>query len=137
MNTLAKILKPRVNVYSPIFGDGKVESINGDNIKVSSKTTGVEYLFIGQGQYEKYGECLLFPSRENRSWERYFESKFSPFDKVVVRNTERNATRVWHIDFFESFDPITLKYIGMSGYWNECLPYNEETAKLIETTNDA
>jgi hypothetical protein len=136
MNTLAKFLKPGVSVYSPIFGTGKVESIDGDNIKVSSIITGVEYLFIGQGQFEKNGECLLFPSRENRDWGKFLKPKFSPFDKIVARNTERNATRVWHIDFFEHFDQNTLKYIGMSGCYNECLPYNEETVKLIETTKD-
>lgn len=58
--------------------------------------------------------------------------ELKPFDKVLVRNC---YTQRWRVNFFSS---ITKEgcYICASGSWNECIPYNEETAKLIGTTNN-
>lgn len=58
--------------------------------------------------------------------------KLKPFDKVLVRDC---YTQRWRVNFFSS---ITKEgcYICASGSWNECIPYNEETAKLIGTTDN-
>ena len=56
--------------------------------------------------------------------------ELKPFDKVVVRNSGGR----WTIDFFSFKVPGLYACIGSS--WNFCLPYNENTAKLIGTTND-
>lgn len=58
--------------------------------------------------------------------------ELKPFDKVLVRNC---YTQRWRVNFFSS---ITKEgcYICASGSWNECIPYNEETAKLIGTTDN-
>lgn len=58
--------------------------------------------------------------------------EMKPFDKVLVRNC---YTQRWRVNFFSS---ITKEgcYICASGSWNECIPYNEETAKLIGTTDN-
>lgn len=60
------------------------------------------------------------------------KGELKPFDKVLVRNC---YTQRWRVNFFSS---ITKEgcYICASGSWNECIPYNEETAKLIGTTNN-
>lgn len=58
--------------------------------------------------------------------------ELKPFDRVLVRNC---YTQRWRVNFFSS---ITKEgcYICASGSWNECIPYNEETAKLIGTTDN-
>ena len=92
------------------------------------------------------GECLLFPSKEQRDWskfERFWDKpkikKFDintlqPFDKVLVRNT---LTTLWKADFY-SFskypDQDMAKCVG--GYWFNCIPYNEDTKYLIGTNKD-
>lgn len=53
-----------------------------------------------------------------------------PFDKVVVRDKDSR----WSADFF-SFKGSTF-VVCIGGSWDFCLPYNEETAKLIGTTNN-
>ena len=89
------------------------------------------------------GECLIFPSKDQRDWakfERFWDKpkveKFDvntlhPFDKVIVRNYNN---RIWEPDFFG--------YIKGDWVWslqtayNQCIPYNEETKHLLGTAND-
>lgn len=58
------------------------------------------------------------------------EYKFKPFDKVLGRECE---TDKWRADLFshmnEEGDFICIGYI-----WEQCIPYNEETAHLLGTT---
>ena len=55
-----------------------------------------------------------------------------PFDKVVVRCGEADK---WSIDFFSY--KVSNGYICTGDAWfGYCLPYNEETAKLVGTTDD-
>lgn len=58
--------------------------------------------------------------------------ELKPFDKVVVRCSEADR---WSIDFFSY--KVPNGYICTGDAWfGYCLPYNEETAKLIGTTNN-
>ena len=55
-----------------------------------------------------------------------------PFDKVIVRCSKADK---WSIDFFSY--KVSNGYICTGDAWfGYCLPYNEETAKLIGTTNN-
>lgn len=58
--------------------------------------------------------------------------ELKPFDRVLVRDSKSDN---WRANLFG--------YIGKDGYyhcvyanWSYCIPYNEETAKLIGTTNN-
>lgn len=58
--------------------------------------------------------------------------EFKPFDKVVVRC---GKTDKWSIDFFSY--KVSNGYICTGDAWfGYCLPYNEETAHLLGTTDD-
>lgn len=59
--------------------------------------------------------------------------EFKPFDKVVVRDKE---DLVWFADLFSHIDKENNRFACVGNFWNVCLPYNEETAKLIGTTNN-
>ena len=79
--------------------------------------------------------------KEGKDWDSEhkmivdFKPKFDelkPFDKVVVRCSEADR---WSIDFFSY--KVHNGYICTGDAWfGYCLPYNEETAKLIGTTNN-
>lgn len=58
--------------------------------------------------------------------------ELKPFDKVVVRCSKADK---WSIDFFSY--KISNGYICTGDAWfGYCLPYNEETAHLLGTTDD-
>lgn len=59
--------------------------------------------------------------------------EFKPFDKVVVRDKE---DLVWFADLFSHIDKENNRFACVGNFWNVCLPYNVETAKLIGTTNN-
>ena len=60
------------------------------------------------------------------------EVELKPFDKVIVRCSKADK---WSIDFFSYKVPNGYICTGDS-WFGYCLPYNEETAKLIGTTNN-
>ena len=53
-----------------------------------------------------------------------------PFEKVLVRDWD---TQCWRCDFFSHMGEDN-DYRCISTIWEQCIPYNEETAKLIGTT---
>ena len=58
--------------------------------------------------------------------------EFKPFDKVVVRCSEADR---WSIDFFSY--KVHNGYICTGDAWfGYCLPYNDETAHLLGTTDE-
>lgn len=54
---------------------------------------------------------------------------FKPFDKVLIRDSDDEK---WGGDFFSYMEDGRAICTGTYGL--QCLPYNEETAKLIGTT---
>lgn len=71
---------------------------------------------------------------EEPASEKFDYSSFQPFDKVVVRNIDST----WTPHFFS--ERVTLNQvscIGDNGWYTLCVPYNEETKKLIGTCDPA
>ena len=97
---LVEILKDcheGTKLYSPVFGEVEFESINNiiGPIVVTTNTGNAECFTADGKMYTYYnGECLLFPSKEQRDWSKFnvkkpkFDPKtLQPFDKVLVRDT--------------------------------------------------
>ena len=91
-----------------------------------------------------YGECTLFPSKDQRDWSKFVrfwdkpkKEKFDvnilqPFDKVLVRGqNEQN----WRADLFSHVDNKFHMVVG-NYYWRQCIPYNGETKHLVGTKED-
>lgn len=138
MKNIAEILrayfKANEPIYSPVCGevtDWYVKA-NSDIVMTKCDTT---YTFDEYGRMDEFGECLVFPSKDKRCWEEFeYNHQFKPFDKVVVRDRT-----LWHVDFFDMLitkDGEAYKYRCVGGTWQNCLPYNEMTAKLIGTTDE-
>ena len=98
------------------------------------------------------GECLLFPSKEQRDWskferfwdnpkteeptvETFDENTLQPFDKVLVRDY---LNEDWMGDFFEKILEHDIDYnvACITCKWTQCIPYNEETKHLLGTRED-
>lgn len=90
-----------------------------------------------------YGECTLFPSKDQRDWSKFerfwdkpkvekFDPKtLQPFDKVLVR-TELKG--VWNIDIFGyKKGPFA---VCLNTAINDCIPFNNETEHLLGTNDD-
>lgn len=57
-----------------------------------------------------------------------------PFDRVITRNDDDD---IWTANIFSHMDSHgEYVTIGCVGGYTYCVPYNEETAKLIGTTNN-
>ena len=145
MINIAKILKntPKgTKLYSPIFGECVFKYVDCKDETICVTLNESLYYFSPLGQYmadsKHLGECLLFPSKEQRDWSKFkVPYQFKPFDKVVVRDYDNQR---WKAGLFSHIMPANAYneeiYMCIGTGWNQCLPYNEETAKLIGTTDD-
>ena len=62
------------------------------------------------------------------------ECELKPFDKVLVRDDDGDH---WRIDLFAREEvEFTYRFICMVDKWKQCLPYNDQTAHLLGTSND-
>lgn len=60
------------------------------------------------------------------------EYEFKPFDKVLVRDDNNEK---WRIDLFSHQRDNGL-YVGIEYSWKCCIPYNDQTAHLLGTTEN-
>ena len=95
-------------------------------------------------QYD--GECILFPSRTQRDWnkferfwdkpkaERFDPKTLQPFDKVLAKD---GFASKWTCSFFSHMDnDVSFPVYCSGGYFKVCIPYNEETKHLVGTSDD-
>ena len=152
MKTVADYLKnaPKgTKLYSPIFGECIFKYVDCKDEVICVTLNESLYYFSPLGQYmadsKHLGECLLFPSKEVRDWSNFSikkeeEYNFKPFDKVIVRDDNADT---WKCNFFshiiiykdEQDNPYNM-YRCLDEPYCQCLPFNEETAKLIGTKDD-
>lgn len=71
---IAEILKccPKgTKLYSPIYGDVTLDEVcHNSMIKVIIKNN-TSRGFCKDGSYSEYGECILFPSKDQRDWKKF------------------------------------------------------------------
>ena len=96
---LVKILKnaPKgTKLWSPLCGECKligVKEEDNDYPILCKANDGCNINFTNLGKFYKVictdGECVLFPSKENRDWSKFKVSKehkhFEPYQKVLVK----------------------------------------------------
>lgn len=148
---LCEILKdcPKgTRLYSSIHGDVTLEAILTTPdiypIVFRSEKTDDRTRVTLDGRYfsSEDGECILFPSKDQRDWSKFevpvktFDPKtFQPFDKVLTR-----TAGVWVANFFGFLhkDKTNIMAATTGGLfpWEQCIPYNDETKHLLGTTDD-
>ena len=149
---LVEILKDcpeGTKLYSPVFGDVEFYGIIDNRTIIVTTETGDTVFFSDYGKmYTQYdGECLLFPSKEQRDWSKFNpqtkqtkQTKFdpntlNPFDKVLARNDRED----WSCVFFSHIvrDEETYPYACGYDLFTQCIPYNDDTKHLVGTTKEA
>lgn len=108
---LTKILKccpEGTKFWSMLDEEVEFVDIDGDCINFRATNPNEATFFYNDGKaYKDRGECVLFPSEEQRDWSKFvptWETKkevvkvtLHPFDKVLVR---RHELETWDADFF-------------------------------------
>ena len=88
MTNIAEILKDcpeGTKLYSPICGECNLYCVDDEVVRVSD-TKGNVYSFYKDGKRCQTGECILFPSKENRDWSTFNKTEFKTGDFVYVNN---------------------------------------------------
>ena len=149
---LTKILEgcPKgIDFYHTVYGTVLFNSIDLDSeypirfIVGKNQVNSVTKSGLAISDYK--GECILFPSKDQRDWskferfwdkpkvERFDPKTLQPFDKVLVRGkNEQN----WKAEFFSHVDNDFHLVVCGCGLWKQCIPYNEETKHLVGTQED-
>jgi hypothetical protein len=139
MNIIDKIKVGDI-LYSTIAGEIIITQLNSKNIcdnHITGKNhLGLAFSFNKEGKYYTEGECVLFPSKENRDWSTY-NPKFNintleSFDKVLVRDKDNHCWMASLYSHYEDYGEQRF-YIANNMSWNQCVPYNEETKHLVGT----
>lgn len=147
---LVEILKDCLvgtKLYSSVYGEVELENVKDNtdypiDVKIDELSTDS---FTADGKLFKEfdGECMLFPSREQRDWGKFKPTmpKFdpntlNPFDRVLARNDRED----WSCMFFSHIvkDEETYPYAcGYDDWVTQCIPYNDDTKHLVGTTEEA
>ena len=153
---LTKILKycpEGTKLYSTIFGEvefKKIEEESGYPI-ICVTISGNKCDVTADGRYYDVfgGECILFPSRDQRDWSKftvpwYKKEKFDPktlkpFDRVLTR-IDGGDVYCWFADFVSA--PTIEKYDLLPSVMsnkdaNMIIPYNDDTKHLVGTIEEA
>lgn len=147
---LTKILKdcPKgTKLYSTIHGEVEFDGIgNSGAYRVEFKTEQGGYACVtSDGRHLNYldGECILFPSKDQRDWSKFkikkpkFDPKtLKPFDKVLVKHSELSK---WVCQFFSHIDNADFHYKHrcICSSYGFCIPYNDATKHLVGTNEEA
>jgi len=140
---IAKILKdcPKgTKLYSPVYGEVQFLYVDNGSYPITVDTdndTTASFTLDGRLDANYDGECMIFPSKDNRDWSTFKvhkkEYKFKPFDKVLVRDADNDT---WRIDLFGWITNISnYKYKTMTSGYKQCIPY-EGNEHLLSTTNN-
>ena len=144
MLDLVEILKNcpvGTKLYSTIHGEVVLNRVIDDNvyyqIYVNCITGLVGYTRDGRFDRRYDGECILFPSKDQRDWskfkvpvEKFDYNTLQPFDKVLVRDSDNLS---WRCHFLSHRSGDRVYCLGTS--WSQMIPYNDETKHLVGTTD--
>ena len=157
---LAEILKDcpeGTKLYSPVYGDVELvkviqvedeilSTIEDDiyPIKIKLNNNSLDNFTKDGRMFEDYnGECMLFPSKDQRDWSKFKPKKpkfdpntLKPFDKVLVRDSNLGN---WKNLFFSYIieRETCYPYFCLNNQYKYCIPYNEDTKHLVGTTKEA
>ena len=147
---LTEILKdaPKgTKLWSSICGECELVKIDGENtdpIICRTKTDGggiSHESFSAEGKFYcdyKNGECVLFPSKENRDWSTFKvpnqHKHFEPFQKVLCAVPSESGYEVWNVGIYSHYDESNRTHFLISGFTkkddDDVIPYEGNEDKL-------
>lgn len=109
---IAEILKDKpkgIRLYSPIFGECSFQRIQNETDEICvKKHNNLMDLFSSKGLYNILGECLLFPSKEMRDWNKFAWKKG---DVLVNSRGLKILFDRWANDNYTSFYAKTINLV--------------------------
>ena len=136
-------------LYSPLFGEVEFVRLEignpGFSIIVKVLDNRIPYsnvAFTAEGKWHdiEQSECLLFPSKDNRDWNKFnlTVNTFKPFDKVLVRDY---IDEKWILSIFGCYEDevdADFPYVCLNGRYRYCIPYegNEHLLNTPKSTKD-
>lgn len=136
--------------WSPLLGNVKLSEVNQLTNAVFVTATNLTTWRINHdatitinGGSSK--EIMLYPSREQRDWtkvkyekkkERFDPKTLKPFDKVLVRDDYDDVWCYRHFSHIRN-QYKEYKYATTGSFYKCCIPYNDETKHLLNTTDEA
>ena len=148
---LVEILKncPKgTKLYSTTYGDVEFIRVKKNDdvyypIEIKLSDDSINSVTTDGRLCEYYnGECVLFPSKEQRDWSKFkvksnkpkFDPKtLKPFDKVLVF-----FNGIWDCDLYSYIKTGSADFcVCVSGSFEYCIPYNDDTKHLVATDKEA
>lgn len=122
-------------LYSPLCGEVeliRIDEMAANPIILRADTNSIFSIQLtenGHFESEKEGECLIFPSKDNRNWDT--AHKRANYEQVLVRAYEDEC---WMPAFLHhKIDDDLYKTIE-GRYYSHCIPYKGNES-LVGTTN--
>lgn len=86
--------------WSPVYGECPIEL--NDELSLISITDGVNEMILTRGgKFADNGECVIFPSKENRDWDAELKRKRSqllPFNTLVMASIDGEY---WELRYYK------------------------------------
>lgn len=106
---LAKILKdcPKgIKLYSPIYGEVEYAEVTVLTESIGCGINGNTVYFHSDGSYYKGGECMLFPSKEQRDWNDFM----IPFKNgdIIIRTECNPGSKQRNIAIFSNYNANSI-----------------------------
>ena len=126
-------------LWSPYCGECSFDGIRYDNELCIRCVHGNEVLnFFSDGRLSKDGECMLFPSKDNRNWSTFkvltkSHKQFKPFQKVLVKDWADSKTRRWVPVNYGYYDASkNMHFLSNFTFVEDCgiIPYEGNENKL-------
>ena len=149
---LVEILKDcpeGTKLYTTTYGDVELIRVHQNDyvdypIKIKINEIYNDELTLDGRFFVDYdGECVLFPSKEQRDWSKFkvksnkpkFDPRtLQPFDKVLARDNDRGQ---WRCTFYSNERKDIYKYVTTDYTYKCCIPYNDDTKHLVGTFEEA
>lgn len=134
--------------WSPLLGDVKMHHVRKDTERISvTVKSGATWDINADGTITISGdtspEIMIFPSKEQRDWskvkyekkEKFNPKTLQPFDKVIAKCNDFK----WVCEMFSHYDTSKsiMPYVCVGGFYDVCIPYNEDTKHLVGTKEEA
>ena len=130
-------------LYSPIYGEVELVRIDMGNhvfsiivkvLDIRIPYSSASFTAEGKCHNVEQSECLLFPSKDNRDWNKFnlTVNTFKPFDKVLVRDY---IDEKWILSIFGCYEDevdTDFPYVCLNGRYRYCIPY-EGNEHLLNT----
>lgn len=128
ISEILKYFPKGTKLYSPIWGEVEFIEVASSNNIVIKSPDGNEVLFYCSGAYHRNGECVLFPSKDQRDWKELKigdiiiekNSKYRPFKDIEECRSE-----------MQKHQPFG--WIKNGGYWYNIINTDGMNVKIIDT----